>query len=188
MCRRTRHPLLRSDRVDWVTPLVIGSLIVGLAGLGVGTYAVATMPAEASGPQGPAGAQGLTGPQGWPGRAGVKGRDRPGRLGGRYVDRCQCSPAIRRRPCDRHRARGETACPAEKVLLSGGAQVSAPGVLADRNVELRSSFPYNKTQWQTVAIVTGRLGAGVEMTMQPYVVCGEGATTGTSTTTTTAVP
>ena len=48
----------------------------------------------------------------------------------------------------------KTTCPAGKILLSGGAQVSAPGVLADRNVELRSSFPFSTTQWQTVAIVT----------------------------------
>ena len=78
----------------------------------------------------------------------------------------------------------KTSCPAGKVLLNGGAQVTAPGLQADRNVMLRSSFPINSTKWQTVAIVTGPLGAGAVMTMTPYVVCGEPTQTTTSTTTT----
>ena len=49
----------------------------------------------------------------------------------------------------------QTACPAGKVLLSGSAQVLAPG-LADRNVVLRASFPLNGNSWQTVAMVTDR--------------------------------
>ena len=80
----------------------------------------------------------------------------------------------------------KTSCPSGKVLLSGGAQVSAPGVKADRNVELRSSYPLSTTQWQTVAIVTGSLGAGGVMTMRPYVVCGlptPGSSASTATTT-----
>jgi hypothetical protein len=82
----------------------------------------------------------------------------------------------------------KTSCPAGKTLLSGGAQVSAPGVTADRNVTLRSSFPDNNTTWETVALVTGPLGPGASMTMTPYVVCGTSTSTSTSTTATTTAP
>ena len=81
----------------------------------------------------------------------------------------------------------KTSCPTGKVLLSGGAQVSAPGVNADRNVELRSSYPLSTSQWQTVAIVTGSLGSGGVMTMRPYVVCGL-PTSGSSASTATTAP
>ena len=40
----------------------------------------------------------------------------------------------------------KTSCPAGKVLLSGGAQVSAPGINVDRNVELRSSYPLSTSE------------------------------------------
>jgi hypothetical protein len=43
---------------------------------------------------------------------------------------------------------------------------------ADRNVELRSSFPFNTKVWETIGQVTGPLGAGDTMTLQPYVICG----------------
>jgi hypothetical protein len=66
----------------------------------------------------------------------------------------------------------QTTCPANTVLLSGGGQVSAPGPAADRNVELRGSFPLDSTTWQTVAIVSGPLGTGNSMTLRPYVLCG----------------
>ena len=64
-----------------------------------------------------------------------------------------------------------TSCPIGKVVLSGGVQVSASSTQADRDVELRSSFPFSTTDWQTVAIVTRALGTGVSMTMTPYLVC-----------------
>ena len=66
----------------------------------------------------------------------------------------------------------DTSCPSGQVLLSGGARVSAPGVVGDRNVELRASFPLNSTTWQAVGMVTGPLGNGNSMTVKPYVVCG----------------
>jgi hypothetical protein len=79
----------------------------------------------------------------------------------------------------------KTTVPAGDVLLSGGAQVSAPGTVADRNVALRESFPLNDTTWETVAIVTGPLGKGVKMTLTPYVMYGvPTATTSTSNTAT----
>ena len=75
-----------------------------------------------------------------------------------------------------------TSCPTGKIVLSGSAHVSAPGVIPDRNVDLRSSFPLTATVWHTVAIVTGPMGAGVSMSMKPYVVCGVAPPAASSTT------
>jgi hypothetical protein len=75
--------------------------------------------------------------------------------------------------------------------MGGGAQVSAPGVTADRNVTLRSSFPVDTTSWETVALVTGSLGQGVSMTMTPYVLCGQpagSASNSSASTTSTSAP
>lgn len=175
----------------WVVPVVVASLVVGLAGLGVGAYAVATTPAKTSGPQGPAGPPGAAGAQGQQGVPGVKGEPGPagpaGPAGALAATTIVSSTALKSAPDP---AVGtvlvaKTSCPAGKILVSGGAQVSAPGVQADRNVELRSSFASSSLQWQTVSIVTGPLGAGVVMTMKPFVVCGEATPTASSTTPTT---
>ena len=175
----------------WVAPVVVAALVVGLAGLGVGAYAVATTPAKTSGPQGPVGQTGAVGPQGQQGVPGAKGAagavGPAGPAGALAATSIVASTALKSAPDP---AVGtvlvaKTTCPAGKILLSGGAQVSAPGVLADRNVELRSSFPFSTTQWQTVAIVTGHLGTGVVMTMRPYVVCGEATPKASTTTPTT---
>ena len=61
----------RSHR--WVAPVVVAALVVGLAWLGIGAYAVATTPAKTSGPQGPVGQTGAVGPQGQQGVPGAKG-------------------------------------------------------------------------------------------------------------------
>ena len=170
----------------WVVPAVIIAFVIGTAGLGVGAYAVATTPAKTSGPQGPTGAAGAEGPQGAKGDAGPAGPAGPaGTLAAASV---LSGTALKSGP---NPAVGtvlvaKTTCPAGKILLNGGAQVTAPGLQADRNVMLRSSFPVNSAKWQTVAIVTGPLGAGVVMTMTPYVVCGEPTPTSSSTTTSTS--
>jgi len=163
----------------------------GLAGLGVGIYSVATTPAKTSGPQGPAG------PPGLPAQKANKdcrehlapkvtlvrsGRQAPSAATSISSGTVLTSPPD---PPVGTVLVAKTTCPNGKILLSGGAQVSAPGVVPDRNVDLRSSFPLTNNQWQTVAIVTGPLGAGVSMSMKPYVVCGVPTTTGASTTTTT---
>jgi len=62
-------------------------------------------------------------------------------------------------------------CPVGSVLLSGGAQVTAPG-LAARNVVLQSSFPISNTSWEVVGMVIKPLGAGNAMTLRPFAVCG----------------
>ena len=158
----------------WTTTAVIVALLLGLAGVGLGAYALAKQPAKVAGPTGQQGAQGPRGVQGKPGAPGtvaastvVQGSTQstsPDPPAGTVLD-------------------AKTSCPQGKVLLSGGAQVSAPGVTADRNVTLRSSFPDNSTTWETVALVTGPLGTGVSMSMTPYVVCGASTTS-----TTTAAP
>ena len=166
------------NRSKWVVPVVIAALFIGAAGLGVGIYAVVTTPAKTSGPQGPTGPVGATGTQGPQGLQGVKGAAGPagpaGAAGTVVATSIVSSTSVKSAPDP---AVGtvlvaKTSCPAGKVLLNGGAQVTAPGIQADRNVTLRSSFPISSTKWQTVAMVTGRLGAGVVMTMTPYVVCG----------------
>lgn len=58
----------RSHR--WIAPVVVAALIVGLAGRGVGAYAVATTPARGLVSQGPVGQTGAVGPQGPQGVAG----------------------------------------------------------------------------------------------------------------------
>ena len=189
----TGAPMAGKER-KWVVPVVIASLVVGLAGVGVGAYAVATTPAKTSGPQGPVGQTGATGPQGQQGVPGAKGatgaagaKGASGAAGALAATTLVSSTALTSAPDP---AVGtvlvaKTSCPAGKLLLSGGAQVSAPGVQADRNVELRSSFASSATQWQTVSIVTGSLGAGVVMTMKPYVLCGVATPAASSTTPTT---
>ena len=160
--------------------------MIGLAGLGTGAYAVVTMPAKTSGPQGPAGPRGALGPQGVPGAAGQSGPVGPA---GTIATTSIVSSAALISAADPAVGTvlvARTSCPAGKVLLSGGAQVSAPGAQADRNVVLRSSFPLSPTEWQTVAMVTGQLGAGVSMTMKPYVICGASVPTSSTTTQTTA--
>lgn len=174
----------------WVVPAVLAALVVGLTGLGVGAYGVATAPAQASGPMGPVGPRGATGAQGPQGAAGARGATGPtGPAGTVTATAIVASTALKSPP---NPAVGtvlvaKTSCPTGKVLLSGGAQVSAPGVNADRNVELRSSYPLSTSQWQTVAIVTGSLGSGGVMTMRPYVVCGL-PTSGSSASTATTAP
>ena len=171
----------------WVMPVVICALALGASGLGVGAYAVAAMPAKTSGPQGPRGATGAQGPQGAKGDVGATGP--AGTLAA--VSVLSGAPVKSApNPAVGSVLVAKTSCPAGKILVNGGARVSAPGVEADRNVTLRSSFPQNQTTWQTVAIVTGPLGAGGVMTMTPYVVCGQPALTTTTTTvaTTTSTP
>lgn len=166
----------------WVAPTLVGALAVGLAGLGVGAYALATMPAKTTGPRGPVGPRGAIGPQGDPGPKGDVGTIADTSIVAASPLTSSANPAVGTVLVAR------TSCPFGLVLMSGGADVSAPGVQADRNVELRSSFPVNKSHWQTVAIVTGPLGAGVSMTMKPFVVCGLPATTTSTSATTTTAP
>ena len=79
-----RHPeggapiaSLNDKAPKWVVSVAIAALTVGLAGVGVGAYALATTPAQASGPRGPVGPAGTTGEVGPPGPAGERGATGP---------------------------------------------------------------------------------------------------------------
>ncbi len=163
----------------WIAPVAIGALVVGLVGLGVGAYALATTPAKTSGPQGPAGPQGAQGPAGRAGPQGPRGPAGPAGPAGTIADTTIVSATALTSATDPPAGTvlvAETSCPPGHVLLSGGAQVAGSDAKADRDVELRSSFPLDKTRWQAVAMVTHPLGAGATMTMKPFVVCGVPAT------------
>ena len=154
------------------------ALVVGLAGLGVGAYAVATIPGKTTGPTGatgPIGATGATGSPGVQGPAGAKGDVGPAGPAGTIATTSVFHGTTLVSGPDPQVGFvlvAKTECPTGQILLTGGAQVSAPGVIPDRNVRLGASFPLNKKTWQTVSIVTAPLGAGVSMSMRPYVLCG----------------
>jgi hypothetical protein len=157
---------------------LVAAVVLGLAGVGLGLAALVRMPHTVTGPAGPRGPRGATGTRGPAGPAGPAGRQGPvGQTGAagtvKGVEVVRPSPDLSAPdPPVGTVLVGRTNCPTHTVLLGGGAQVSAPGVVGDRNVELRSSFPLSPTRWQVVAEVTGPLGAGNAMTMQPYVLCG----------------
>ncbi len=160
---------------------VLGAGAIALAGVGIGAAALATMPGTSSGPAGPRGAQGPPGPagpvgaRGEPGTAGAPGPAGPrGPAGTIAATKVISATAVVSAPDPPVGTVlvATTSCPPKTVLLDGGAQVYANGVVADRNVELRSSFPLTTSSWRTVAMVTAPLGAGHSMTLQPYVVCG----------------
>lgn len=178
------EPPVRRSAPAWTTGAVIAALLCGLGGIALGAYAVSTKPAQLSGPAGPPGARGPQGPQGLQGKQGPSGT-----ISATSITR-GATKTTAPDPQPGTVLEATTRCPSGEILVGGGAQVSAPGVTADRNVTLRSSFPVNTTSWQTVALVTGSLGQGVSMTMTPYVLCGQpaGSTTTGSATTTSSVP
>lgn len=167
----------------WMVPVLIAALIVGLAGLGAGAYSIATMPAKTSGPTGP---RGTTGPEGQPGATGAMGPTGATGPQGAIATTKIVTGATLQTPANPQVGTvlvAKTSCPTGTALLSGGAQISAPGFVPDRNVQLRSSLPLSPTQWQAIAMVMGPLGAGVSMTMKPYVVCGVASRPSSSSTT-----
>src|SRR5450755_3453450 len=147
----------------WVLPTVIGALLIGLAGLGVGVYALVKMPAKTSGPTGAVGATGKQGAAGPPGPAGT--------IAATSLVTATTLSSAPDAPVGTVLV-AKTVCPTGKVLVSGGAQVSASSAAANQYVVLSSSFPLSESTWQSDAIVTGPLGAGVTMSMRPFVVCG----------------
>jgi hypothetical protein len=170
-----RYPEYRAAP-RWVVPLAIIAALLGIAGIGVGVYALATQPAKVSGPRGPMGPMGQQGPRGATGKQGPMGT-----VASTSVVRGS-SKSTAPNPQPGTVLDAQTSCPSGSIMVSGGAQVSAPGLTADRNVTLRASFPLNATTWETVALVTGQLGQGATMTMTPYVVCGVAANAGATTT------
>lgn len=155
---------------------LVAAIVVGLAGVGLGQAALLRTPTQVVGPQGPRGQRGpagVRGPAGTPGPAGPAGKAGPAGTV-KKVEVVRPSPDVSAPdPPVGAVLVGRAACPPHTVLLGGGAQVSAPGVIADRNVELRSSFPLSSKEWQVVAQVTGPLGKGTSMTLTPYLLCGK---------------
>lgn len=163
-----------------LTAGIVAALVFGLAGTGLGVAALVAGPVKQgapgpTGPAGPAGAQGPAGPAGAVGPAGPAGpQGKTGAAGTLTKARVVNETALVSGPDP---AVGtvlvaNSSCPTGEVLLSGGGQVTAPGVVADRNVAIRASFPLNSTTWQTVAIVTAPLGPNVAMTLRPFLMCG----------------
>jgi hypothetical protein len=148
------------------------AMAVGLAGLGVGIYALANGPVK-QGETGPPGVAGATGPRGLMGPVGPEGpQGVAGSLAGTKIVNGTAVVSAPNPPKGTV-AVAKTTCPVGELLLSGGAQVSAQSVEGNRNVSLRESFPLNTTTWQTVAITNGPLGATDTMTLRPFVVCGQ---------------
>jgi hypothetical protein len=178
--KRTKLPAL-------AIAAMVAALLLGLAGVSLGAYAVAKPPEKVVGPRGP---QGQQGPQGIPGQQGPEGK--PGLQGPPGSVSAPTVVAATTLSTSPNPAVGtalvaRSQCPAGKIMLSGGASVVSG--LSTKNVQLQSSFPLNATTWETVAIVTGALSPGQVMSMKPYVLCGaSGAGGGTSATTTSGAP
>lgn len=160
----------------WLVALTALALLFGLAGAGAGTYALVRGPEKVVGPTGPRGPQGPRGPAGTTGVPGPKGATGPAGPAGTIKATTIVSPTADISGPDPGVGAvvvADTSCPSSEVLLGGGGRVSAPGLVGDRNVEIRASFPLNTRTWQVVGEVTGPLGAGNSMTLRPYVICGK---------------
>jgi Collagen triple helix repeat (20 copies) len=122
---------------------------------------------------GPQGATGLTGKQGVPGPAGPVGAT--GTIAASIVTSGTTVLSAADPPVGATVAATAT-CPQDEISLGGGAQVSATG-LDGKNVVLRSSFPTGTNGWRAVGSVIGPLGAGEQMAVHPYVLCGKASGT-----------
>ncbi len=181
---------------------LIAAIALALGALGVGVIALTSSPNEVAGPQGSTGAQGASGAQGVqgvpgpqgpqgsqgangsPGPAGPQGATgltgKPGAPGpagpvGTIVASTVTSGATvlsAANPPVGTTVIATASCPQGEISLGGGAQVSAPG-LDGGNVVLRSSFPTGTNGWRAVGSVIGPLGAGEQMAVHPYVLCGK---------------
>jgi hypothetical protein len=181
------EPVATTPLPPWVLPVVIGSIVVGLAGLGTGIYAIVKIPPKVSGPVGKTGAAGPQGPVGDTGPTGPTGLVGPvGPAGSIAESSIVTSPALATATGAAIGTQlvAKVACPFGTVLLSGGALVSTSG--GAQTAALRSSFPISATTWQVVGVVTAKLPDGVAMEMAPYALCGHPPPKATPITTTTA--
>jgi len=163
---------------------VIAALVVALASVGVAVWALTRGPEACQvGPRGAQGQRGLPGPQGIQGLQGIQGP--VGAMGKQGVQGPKGTPGTSRssqvvsgalmqtgaNPPVGSVLTATTSCPAQTVILSGGATVTTTGG-SSANVALRSSVPVSSSAWRFVAQVTGALGSGQAMTLKPVVVCG----------------
>jgi hypothetical protein len=177
----------------WARVGIVAALVLGVAGIGVGVYALVNGPVKngatgATGPQGPQGPAGPAGAQGPAGPTGATGKQGPaGTITSTNVVNATAIVSAPNPPIGTVLV-AKTSCPKGQLLLSGGGQVTAPGV-AQRQTTLQESFPLNATTWEVIAQTTGDLGVGNSMSLTPFVVCGVGTTsTSTSSTTSTSTP
>ncbi len=168
---------------------MIGALIIGLAGLGTGIYAITKTPSKVSGPVGPTGATGPEGPAGATGPTGAAGPTGPaGPPSALTVGSIITAPAVATAaaaPSGTELA-AKVSCPAGKVVLSGGGQVSTSR--GTQRVALSSSFPVDAVTWEVVGAVIAKLPAGVTMSVTPFAICGDSTPAAAGATTTTAKP
>ena len=63
-------------------------------------------------------------------------------------------------------------CPAGKVLMGGGGQVTATGGAQPNRVQIISSYPSSSTVFTVIGVINTTLAAVADrMTVTPYVVC-----------------
>jgi hypothetical protein len=163
--------------------VIIGSIVVGLAGLGTGIYAVVKIPTKVTGPVGKigpvgpvgaTGATGATGPAGPVGPAGPSGTLTPGKVvTSPPVATAAAAPAGTRLVAT-------VTCPLGTVLLGGGGQVTANGIA--QKVALASSFPVDASTWQVAGVVIVGLSPGLTMSVTPYALCASAVAPTTTTT------
>ncbi len=61
-------------------------------------------------------------------------------------------------------------CPAGKILLSGGGEVTTTASQSSRAI-LASSYPSGTAAWTAVGVSNAALGSGNTMTVTAYAVC-----------------
>jgi hypothetical protein len=189
-------PARRSTQPElWA--VVIGLLVLALVATAISIIALnrgghtgAQGPAGAQGAQGPQGVQGIPGAQGAQGAAGPTGspgpaghRGAPGTNGKQGVPGPAGTIASSApvpgpvvistvNPAVGTALTGTASCPTGEVLLAGGANVTGPADV-EKNVLLRSSYPTSRSAWRVVAVVMAPLSEGDQVSLHPYVLCGE---------------
>jgi len=159
-------------------------------------------PTGPQGPIGPAGAAGAKGLAGPPGPAGPTGPAGPKGASGVTSSSVVQGTAVSSvaDPTAGTITSATASCPAGRVLLGGGGQVSdgEPGVTGSKaatrttattasgstsatgaanavtsgtGVALLSSYPTTAHSWRAVGVVTGPLTSGMAMSVQAYVIC-----------------
>lgn len=161
---------------------IVVALLLGLAGVGLGVYAVAN---PSRGPVGPRGFTGLQGRRGIAGLPGIPGKTGPagppGTVGAINVVAATTLTTSPGPPVGTELV-ASTQCPGDRILLGGGAEVTGSGS-GGAAVVLKASYPMDSTTWQTVAMVIGTMGPHQVMSMKPYVLCAANPSAAGTTTT-----
>ena len=63
-------------------------------------------------------------------------------------------------------------CPTGKLLLGGGAEVTATATGSSNHTQIQSSYPLANNAWRVMALVNAPLGPGSAMEIRPYAICG----------------